>query len=82
MAQKRYTLFYPRTYEVAGEERTDFVRCGVAFPLKEKDGFQMELYFPIIPKGKVVALVHEDKRAQTNDRDDDEPPTQDDDFYS
>jgi hypothetical protein len=73
---KRYNLFYPRQYKVNGEEKTQFVLCGVAFPLKNKDGFNIELYFPIIPKGRIVAMLNEPKEGTSQP----EAPADDDDF--
>lgn len=63
----RYNVFHPRTYVDRDKvERSDFMRCGVAFPLEAKDGFALNLYMVPPPQKdgtiKLVILSAEDER--------------------
>lgn len=55
-----YNVCYPREYTTSdGETRTDFVRIGRAFPLKDADGFRVELYAspPLPTHAQATSLV-------------------------
>lgn len=76
---KRYTVVLPRAYEVkAGgsktEQRTDFLRVGVAFPLKEQDGFSIDLYVPVLvapgQSERLLLLSADDKNEREDKRND------------
>lgn len=72
MASKRYDVMYPRQYKDSKDQvQTAFVRVGVAFPLREKDGLTLELHVPLVNVRKLVLFVHEPKQTQETPADDD-----------
>lgn len=38
-----WAVLYPRNYQVNGEDRTEFLRVGAAWPLKDKPGYRIEI---------------------------------------
>lgn len=65
----RYDAVAVREYEVNGETRTAFTNIGVAFPLKEKDGFSLRLHcLPAPMEGEYRILLFPPKP-----KDDDAP---------
>lgn len=39
-----WNVLFPRTYQTSdGEERTEFLRVGVAWPLKDKPGYRIDI---------------------------------------
>jgi len=72
-AGKRYNVMVPRQYKTSsGEEKTTFWQIGTAFPLREKDGFSIELWNRFLPSGRLVMFIHEQRE------DTPEPPPEDD----
>lgn len=67
---KTYSVLFPHRYTQNDEERTEMVRVGTAFRLREKDGFSLELSVPLaLPEGaRLVVLAREQQ--------DSKPPTQ------
>jgi hypothetical protein len=62
---KRYNVLFPREYmDSKGEKRTDFIRVGVAFELKNQDGFTVELYMNPPSRKLVVMPVREKENTQ------------------
>jgi len=62
MASKQYNVMYPKSYEKNGKTETTFVRVGTAFPLRERDGFSLELDVPLTfvgSEGRLVLFVRE-----------------------
>lgn len=39
-----------------GEIKTDFQQCGVAWPMKESEGFNVDLHFAL-PEGTRIAIM-------------------------
>lgn len=65
---KVYNVCYPREYKDGdGNERTDFIRVGVAFPLREQDGFSLELAVPLLLKAgsRLVILAREPNESES-----------------
>lgn len=56
----RYDVFVVNDYEHRNEKRADWIRVGVAFPLKERDGFKIKLHATPV-NGELVVLAHEPK---------------------
>lgn len=56
----RYDLATPREYESGGETRVSWTRCGVMFPLREKDGYKIILDAAPI-NGELVAFPPKDR---------------------
>ena len=44
MSATRYDAIAVRTYERDGEEKSSFTNIGVAFPMRERDGFSIRLH--------------------------------------
>lgn len=44
MSATRYDAIAVRTYEKDGEEKSSFTNIGVAFPMRERDGFSIRLH--------------------------------------
>lgn len=66
MAAKRYNVCCPRPYEQNGEEKTYFWKVGVAFPMRERDGFSVKLYTRVLPSEELVLFPveeNEERRA-------------------
>lgn len=63
-----WNVYYPREYTVRGEgggqdqTRTDFIRVGAAFPLRDKEGITIELQLPLsLPVGtRLIAMPRTD----------------------
>lgn len=52
-----YNVLVTRTYMKDGAEKTAFTKIGVAFPMKEKDGFQISLEaLPLMSIGQTGKL--------------------------
>lgn len=70
---KYYHLCWCRPFrDKQGEERTDFMRVGTAWPLREKDGFSIEMTMPMhIPLrgAKFVLLAAEPRPKRTTGAD-------------
>lgn len=65
-----WNVLHPRAYKTrTGEEGTDFLRCGVAFPLADKKGFSVQIFLEA-PADEFGARHYVIMRRQ---RDDDEP---------
>lgn len=67
--QKVYNVYYPRKYFQENEEKTEFVRVGVAFPMKNADGLTLELSVPLMlaSASRLVLMVkeqHSDSEAE------------------
>lgn len=76
MAVKRYNVYCPRQYKTRdGEEKTHFWLVGTAFPLRDRDGFTVEIYTRMLPgtgsSARLVAFVHEER---DKDEPDEQPP--------
>jgi hypothetical protein len=57
---------FPRQYTVQvngkPEYKTEFIRIGSAFPLKERDGFSLDIGVPItLTEGKLLMFVREER---------------------
>lgn len=67
----RYDAVAVREYEVNGESRSSFTNIGVAFPLKERDGYSLLLHcLPAPVDGEYKILLFppkpkEDQRQET-----------------
>jgi len=74
---KVYNVMYPRKYWVTPqtggkpEERTEFIRVGSAFPLKDKDGFSLDIGVPLTLSGEGARLL----LFAREERDEQAPPT-------
>lgn len=68
--QKVYNVYYPRKYFQENEEKTEFVRVGVAFPMKNADGLTLELSVPLMLHGesRLVVMVKEQHRESEGER--------------
>lgn len=63
-----WNVYYPREYTVRGEHsngtetRTDFIRVGAAFRLREREGLSIEIQLPLsLPAGtRLVAMPQND----------------------
>jgi hypothetical protein len=56
----RYDVFNVKTFDVQGEERTDWRKLGVAFPHRDGKGFNVEL--DLLPlDGKLAVRLYEPK---------------------
>lgn len=51
-----YDVCFPRPYVSQGEDKTDFVRCGVAFAHRDGPGFTVQLYFAQPAGAELVML--------------------------
>lgn len=58
-----YDVCFPRPYVAKGEDKTDFVRCGVAFAHREGPGFTIQLYFAQ-PAGVELVMLPWKERGQ------------------
>lgn len=57
MAAKPWNAYIVRRYQKNdGTEGSEFLKVGVAFPLKERDGFNLTLHFTTLPVGEVLVL--------------------------
>lgn len=68
--QKVYNVYYPRKYFQQNEEKTEFIRVGVAFPLKNADGLTLELSVPLMLQtdSRLVLMVKEQHRENEGRR--------------
>lgn len=65
MATKRYDVCCPRPYKDGqGNQKTYFWKVGTAFPLKDRDGFSIQLYTRVLPLDELVCFVHQPRFAQ------------------
>lgn len=71
---QRYDAVAIRKYEKDGEERSAFTNIGVAWPMKERDGYSLRLHcLPAPEDGEYVILLFPPKPKedqQDNRRDD------------
>jgi hypothetical protein len=59
----RYDCFAVRTYEIDGTEKHEWIKCGVAFPHKDNQGFRIVL--AAVPcDGQIVVRVHQPNAAE------------------
>jgi hypothetical protein len=70
-----WSLLWPRKFKITTqsgtvEERTEYLKVGVAFPHRDGQGYSIELYFRVIPGGDLVLMPPREPRQQTPD----EPP--------
>lgn len=56
----RFAAFTVREYEVNGEKRSEWIKCGPAFPHKDGEGFSVMLH-AIPTDGKLVIRKQEPK---------------------
>lgn len=62
-AAVRYDCFAVRTYTQDGQEKHEWIKCGVAFPHKDGQGFRIVL--AAVPvDGQIVARIHEPTAAE------------------
>lgn len=59
-----YDVCFPRPYVSKGDDKTDFVRCGVAFAHREGPGFTVHLYFAQPAGVELVMLPWKERGAQ------------------
>lgn len=77
----RYDAVAVREYEVNGEKRSAFTNIGVAFALKERDGYSLKLHcLPAPVEGEYKILLFppkpkEDQQERRNDFDRDDART-------
>lgn len=66
---KVYNVNYPKNYkDNDGKERTMFVRVGTAFPMKDTDGFTVELDVPLsMSEGSRLCLFVRDQKDERRD---------------
>lgn len=53
----RYEAVAVRRYERGGEEKTAFTNIGVAFPMKDRDGFTVRLHAMPVPDGGEFVIL-------------------------
>lgn len=64
----RYDAVAVREYEVNGETRSSFTNIGVAFPLKERDGYSLKLHcLPAPTDGEFKILLFPPKPKEERD---------------
>ncbi len=70
-----WNVYYPRQYSVQGERepetRTDFMRVGTAFPLKDgKEGLSIEIQLPLQlePGQRLIAMPRDDGNDSGGER--------------
>lgn len=65
-----WTAYIVRKYQRSdGEEGSEFLKVGVAFPLKERGGFSLTLHFTTLPSAEVLVLEPEsDDRSDRSER--------------
>lgn len=69
----RYDAVAVREYEVNGEKRSAFTNIGVAFALKERDGYSLKLHcLPAPVEGEYKILLFPPKPKEDRDQ----PPRQ------
>ena len=57
-ATVRYDCFAVRAYEQDGKEKHEWIKCGVAFPHKDNQGFRIVL--AAMPcDGQIVVRIHQ-----------------------
>lgn len=70
MAAKQYNVVYPKQYkDNDGNDRTAFVRVGTAFPMRDADGFTIELDVPLAftsDQGRLCLFAREQKDERDN----------------
>lgn len=60
---ERYDAFTVRKYQAGGQERTDWLRIGTAFPHKDGKGFSVNLQ-AVPVDGHVELRLHEPKAKE------------------
>lgn len=77
MGTTRYDAVAAREYERNGEKKTSFTNIGVAFPMKDRDGYSIRLHaMPAPVDGEYTILLFPPKPKedqQSNNRRDDPP---------
>jgi len=59
----RYDCFAVRAYDLDGTEKHEWIKCGVAFPHKDNQGFRIVL--AAMPcDGKIVMRIHQPAAAE------------------
>ncbi len=64
---KIYEAFSVRKFTISGKEKSEFLKVGVAFPLKTKEGFSLKLSsLPVSGELLVVGRVpKKEKKSET-----------------
>lgn len=62
---KPWSVCYPRKYAQKGEERTHFVPVGAAWPLTNREGFKVQLWFRVLPGDTL--LLFPPQASETSD---------------
>lgn len=72
---KRYNVTIPRAYieRSTGKEKTHFWHVGTAFPLKDREGFTVNLYSKMLVTDRFVIFAEDDDQPAPA-----EPPPHDD----
>lgn len=66
---QRYEAIAVRTYEQNGEEKSAFTNIGVAWPMKERDGFTLRLHcLPAPVEGEYSILLLPPKPKEDQQR--------------
>lgn len=78
---QRYEAVAVRRYEKDGEEKAAFTNIGVAWPMKDRDGYTVRLHaFPVPEDGEFVILLmppkERDDQRQGSGRRDERPSQQ------
>jgi hypothetical protein len=76
----RYDAVAARKYTVNGEEKSSFTNIGVAFPMKDRDGFSLRLHcLPAPVDGEYSILLFPPKPREDRDQ---PPARRQEDSYS
>lgn len=62
-----YNVCVPRKYtDAQGVEKTHFWQVGKAFPMRERDGFKVQIYTKmlLVPDGELVLFAAEQRQSQ------------------
>ena len=60
--KQRYNVMYPRKFSAGGDDnRTEFLKVGVAWKLPNREGFTIQLYLPMPKNTELVAFAVEPK---------------------
>jgi hypothetical protein len=69
MSTQRYDVLAPRTYKDRdGNDKTSFTKVGVAFPMKDRDGFKVMLEAIPAPQDGVFQLLMMPPRPREDDQ--------------
>lgn len=76
---KQYNVCVPRKYkDRTGAEKTHFWQVGMAWPMRERDGFTIELYTRVLPTDKLVCFLKESRDPGAVKEEEPPPPNDDD----